>query len=179
MKRLWGITALSTILLYATPAAAQMAASGPYIGGAIGGATVKLDLNEINLIDDTALAWKVLAGYRWKNFAIEADYRAMEKLTAVFPGSDVTSRTRGFQGSALLFLPVGPVDFFGRAGAFRWTLETGLANVIEETTGTDFAYGGGIALRIGSASLRAEYERSQIEGLTNPHMITAGVTLAF
>ena len=43
-------------------------AEGIYITGAIGAAAVKLDLDDINILDDTTLAWKLGAGYRWRHF---------------------------------------------------------------------------------------------------------------
>lgn len=181
MRRLWEIGVLVVLLGYASPALAQggLAAEGPYIAGSVGAALIRLDLDEINLIDDTTIAWKAGAGYRSRYLAFEVDYRSLNKLTAAFPGADLTASTTGFQGSMLLILPAGPFEIFGRGGWFRWKHLAGVADDITETTGTDFAYGAGAALRLGTFSLRAEYERFQVDFLRDLQMVSAGITIGF
>ena len=181
MRRLWGIVVLVALLGCASPALAQgsLAAEGLYISGSVGAALIRLDLDEINLIDDTTIAWKAGAGYRARYFAIEIDYRSLSKLTTIFPGADLTSRTTGLQASMLLILPAGPLDIFGRGGWFRWAHETGIAADITEMKGTNFAYGAGVALRLGTFSLRAEYERFQVDFLRDLQMVSAGITIGF
>ncbi len=181
MKRLCGIGVLVVLLGCTSPALAQggLAAEGSYIAGSIGAALIRLDVDEINLIDDTTIAWKAGAGHRSRYIAFEIDYRSLRELTASFPGSDLTARTTGFQGSMLLILPAGPFEIFGRGGWFRWKHETGIAGDITETKGTDFVYGAGAALRLGTFSLRAEYERFRVDFLQDLQMVTAGITIGF
>ena len=179
MKRLWEIGVLVVVRGHASPALAQggLAAQGTYIAGSIGAAAIRLDADEINLIDDTTITWKVGLGQRWRYFAFEIDYRSLNELTAIFPGADLTMSTTGFQGSMLLILPAGPLGIFGRGGLFRWKHRSGIAEDITETKGADFAYGAGVALRLGSFSLRAEYERFQVEFLRDLQMVSAGITI--
>ena len=181
MRRLCGIGVLVVLLGCASPAFAQrgLAAEGSYIAGSIGAALIRLDVDEINLIDDTTIAWKAGVGYRSRYIAFEIDYRLLSELTAIFPGSDLTARTTGFQGSVLLIFPAGPFEIFGRGGWFRWKHETGIAGEITETKGADFAYGAGAALRLGTFSLRAEYERFRVDFLQDLQMVTAGITIGF
>ncbi len=181
MRRLWGSAVLVVLLGHASPALAQggLAAEGPYIAGSVGAALIRLDIDDVDLIDDTTIAWKAGLGYRGRYFAVEVDYRSLRELTAAFPGADLTASTTGFQGSMMLILPAGPVDLFGRGGWFRWKHESGIAAEITETKGTDFAYGVGIALRLGTFSLRAEYERFQVDFLRDLQMVTAGITIGF
>ena len=72
------------------------------------------------------------------------------------------------------------LDLFGRGGAFFWKnkVKLGDGKLEAETDGTDFAWGFGAAFRLGSFSLRAEYERAEISSL-KPWMVTAGATIAF
>ncbi len=180
MRRLWGFGVLVVFLGCASPALAQgLQAQGPYIAGSAGAALVRLDIDDINLIDDTTIAWKAGAGYRSRNIAFEVDYRSLRELTAIFPGADLTARTTGLQASMLLILPAGPFEIFGRGGWFRWKHETGIIDEITETKGTDFAYGGGAALRAGTFSLRVEYERFNVDFLRDLQMVTVGITIGF
>ena len=162
-------------LLVADSALAQMKAQGVYIGGAVGGGFLKTD---DGAFDDASVAWKGLVGFRTKFFAIEGDYRHLGSIVGALEG--IKSKTSGFQGSGLLMIPVGPVDIYGRGGAFFWKNEIKVSdeNVLD-TEGTDFAWGGGLALRLGSFSLRAEYERAEIEELDKPWIATLGMSVAF
>lgn len=172
------LVVVATGLLYVQPALAQsgggLQAQGPYIGGAAGGGWLK---SEDGSFDEVGVAWKVLSGFRSKFFAIEADYRNMGSITGALEG--LKSTTKGFQTSALLMLPVGPLDLYGRGGAFFWKNKVAVGDVSEEIDGTAFGYGGGLAVRIGGFSLRAEYEVAQIEELNNPWIATGGITIAF
>ena len=177
MRKLPVFLAALLFVFVADSALAQgggMKAQGFYIGGAIGGGFLK---TEDGFFDDASVAWKGLAGFRTKFFAIEGDYRHLGSITGALEG--VKSKTTGFQASGLLMLPVGPVDFYGRGGAFFWKNEVTAGTAVTELDGTSFAWGGGIALRLGSFSLRAEYERAEIEELANPWIATLGATIAF
>ncbi len=180
MRRLWEIGVLVVLVGASSPVLAQgLQAEGPYIAGSAGAALIRLDIDDINLIDDTTIAWKAGAGLRSRYVAFEVDYRSLRELTAIFPGADLTAETTGFQASMLLILPAGPFEIFGRGGWFRWKHQTGIVDEITETTGTDFAYGAGAALRLGSFSLRAEYERFKVDFLRDLQMVTAGITIGF
>ena len=196
MKRLWVFALLLLLALTSfEPALAQnqqssqggkLKAQGIYIGGSAGVGLTKLDLDEINLLDDSSLAWKAVAGYRWRNFAVEFDYRSLAKLEATIPGSELTAEAKGFSGSALLLLPLGPVDFFGRIGTFRATTKIGIGDAVNETKEWALIYGGGLGFRAGSFTIRAEYERPKLEPLIDGvasnvelHQFTGGFTIAF
>jgi len=182
MKRLWVLVPVLLMLAYATPALAQggkLKAQGIYIGASGGVGLTKLDLSEINLLDDSALVWKAVAGYRWRYFAVEFDYRSLSQVKAVFPGSELTAKSKGFTGSLLLILPLGPIDLFGRGGGHRATSDVGFLDDIERTEEWALVYGGGIGFRVGSFALRAEYERLDLEAISELNQITGGFTIAF
>ncbi|NKB90332.1 MAG: outer membrane beta-barrel protein [Acidobacteria bacterium] len=180
MKRLWVLLLLAAVVWVAEPVEAQgLKAEGFYIGGSVGAGLTKLEFDQINLLDDSALVWKVGAGYRWRFFAIEFDYRQLSQLNAILPGSEITADSKGFTGSLLLILPAGPIDLYARGGGHRATTKVGLGDDITETEEWALMYGGGIAFRIGSFSLRAEYERPQLDAISDLHQVTAGFTVAF
>jgi hypothetical protein len=182
MKKLWVVVPVLLMFAYAEPALAQdgkLKAEGFYIGGSAGVGLAKVDLDEINLLDDSALAWKAAAGFRWRYFAIEFDYRSMSQVAAVFPGSELTAKSKGFTGSLLLILPLGPVDIFGRGGGHRATSTVGFLDDLTETKEWVLLYGGGLGFRVGSFALRFEYERLDIEAIAEMNQITGGFTVAF
>lgn len=164
-------------LLYAQPALAQgggIRAQGVYIGAAAGGGWLKTADGEF---DDVDVAYKFIGGYRARHFAIEIDYRSLGSVSGALEG--LQSKTTGYQPSALLMLPLGPVDIYGRGGAFFWKNKVSVGDISAEIDGTAFGFGGGLALRVGSFSLRAEYEKELIEELNNPWLATLGFTIAF
>jgi hypothetical protein len=176
--RKWPLLLAAFLFLFmADSALAQgegMKAQGIYIGGAVGGGFLKTD---DGFFDDASVAWKGMLGFRTKFFALETDYRHLGSITGALSG--VKSKTKGFQASGLLMIPVGPVDLYGRGGAFFWKNTITAGSLDTEIDGTDFAWGGGVALRLGSFSLRAEYERAEIEELDKPWIATLGMTIAF
>ena len=83
MKRLWILLPLLAVVAFAEPASAQgLKAEGFYIGASAGAGLTKLEFENINLLDDSALVWKVGAGWRWRFVAIEFDYRQLSQLNA-------------------------------------------------------------------------------------------------
>lgn len=182
MKKLWILVPVLLMFAYAEPALAQggkLQAQGFYIGGSGGVGLTKLDFDEINLLDDSALLWKAVAGVRWRYFALEFDYRSLSQVKAVFPGSELTAKSKGFTGSLLLILPVGPIDLFGRGGGHRATTTVGFGDDLNETKEWVLVYGGGLGIRMGSFALRFEYERLDLEAITELNQLTGGFTIAF
>jgi len=182
MKRLWVLALVLLLFVCAEPVLAQggkLSAQGFYIGGSAGVGLTKLDFNEINLLDDSSLVWKAAAGYRWRYFAVEFDYRSLSQVKAVFPGSELTAESKGFTGSVLLILPLGPIDFFGRGGGHRATSTVGFVGSEAETKEWVLVYGGGLGFRVGSFTLRFEYERVDLEAIAELHQLTGGFTIAF
>jgi hypothetical protein len=181
MKKLWVLLPVLCLVAYAAPAAAQgkLKAEGFYIGASGGLGLTKLDIDEINLLDDSSVAWKAITGYRSRNFAMEFDYRSLSEVKAIFPGSELTASAKGFATSALLILPLGPVDLYGRGGVWRASTKVGFGADIVEDKQWAWMYGAGLAVRIGSFSLRAEYERPSLEAISNLHIVTGGFTVAF
>jgi len=182
MKRLWVLVTVLLLFAYADSALAQggkLKAQGFYIGGSGGVGLTKLDFDAINLLDDSALVWKAVTGYRWRYFALEFDYRSLSQIKAVFPGSELTAKSKGFTGSLLLILPLGPVDIFGRGGGHRATSTVGFNEDLTETKEWSLLYGGGLGIRVGSFALRFEYERLDLEAISELNQVTGGFTIAF
>jgi len=179
MRKAGILLILLTMVFVANSAEAQgMKAAGIYFGGAVGTGHLT---SQAGLFDGSAVAWKGMAGFRSKFFALEADYRDMGSIKAGGIASGLKNKTKGFQTSALLILPIGPIDIYGRGGVFFWKNKTtlGNGNLDAELSGTDFGWGGGLGFRLGSFGVRLEYEKAEISQINKPWMATIGATLAF
>ncbi|HZN12589.1 MAG TPA: outer membrane beta-barrel protein, partial [Blastocatellia bacterium] len=136
--------------------------------------------------EDEGKGFKAIIGARpfdW--LAIEANYVDLGETEGTFTnGPFVGERTElesdGFNFSGLLFLPVGPVDLFARAGFISWDSKARLPefDLSDKDDGMDFSYGAGAQFRIWSLSLRAEYEVFDISP-DKVDMISVGIMWTF
>ena len=117
-KYILAATALAATLGATTALAVD---NGIYVGASVGDASV--DINEGGFdIDDSATAFKVNVGWRILDWAgIEANYVDLGEVDGEFDGLGLVDEpleyeADGINFSGLLFLPVGPVDLFARAG---------------------------------------------------------------
>jgi hypothetical protein len=74
---------------------------------------------------------------------------------------------------AVGLLPIGPVDLFAKVGLVSWDTDI-RARLIptdvvdtDSDSGTDAAYGIGVALRLGKVAIRAEGEQFRIADATD------------
>jgi hypothetical protein len=165
---------------------AQAADNGFYLGGGVTQAKVDNigddfdtgDLDDFEL-DDTA--WKLIAGFRPVNFfAIEANYVDLGDEERTVGGIRFNAGAKAFTAYAVGFLPIPVVDVYAKAGLARWESEAtavGLFDLDEE--GTDFAYGAGVQVHLGSLAARLEYEQFDIENTDGVELLTLGATWTF
>jgi len=164
-----------TLLLGATPAVA--ADNGIYLGASVGQSGVQDDVIDF---DADATGFKGILGWRFLDWlAVEANYVDFGSGSDRILGEKVEVSADGFSLSAVGFLPVGPVDLFARVGAIDWSgdirsPEFGRGGA----DGTDLTYGLGAQFRVWSLSLRAEYERFELDDV-DADMISVGVTWTF
>ncbi len=90
-------------------------------------------------------------------------------------GVPTDAKTTGWDAFGVLTLALGPIDFFGKVGAIAWDIEV---DTFKETD-TDLAYGLGLALRLGSFSVRGEYERFDIADTDEVGMYSIGLAYMF
>lgn len=164
-----------TLLLGAAPAVA--ADNGIYLGASVGQSGVQDDVIDF---DADATGFKGILGWRFLDWlAVEANYVDFGSGSDRILGEKVEVSADGFSLSAVGFLPVGPVDLFARVGVIDWSgdirspeFDRGSAD------GTDLTYGLGAQFRVWSLSLRAEYERFELDD-ADADMISVGVTWTF
>lgn len=167
---------LATALLMAS-SAGMAADNGIYLGASLGKANIDIDQGFAR-VDSDDTGFKFTAGIRpldW--FAIEASYVNFGE-----PEQGVlAANADGISAFGVFFLPVGPVDLFAKGGliSFDSSIEVdGLGDIYRED-GTDLAYGVGVQLRLLSLSVRAEYEKFDIDDAKDVNMLSLGVFYTF
>jgi len=188
MKKILLVVAF-VVAVAATPASAVD--NGFYIGGSLGGSSLDVrdvddDFGDIDFSDgDTA--YKLFAGYRFLSFlAVEAgyvDFGDPADLVGDIDQIDVQIGVSGWDAFALGILPVGPVDVFAKLGVIAWDADIRAAfeDLVDRDSdsGTDVAYGLGVALRLGSFAIRIEGEMFDVDGADELYMLSAGATFTF
>jgi opacity protein-like surface antigen len=177
---------------------AQAADNGIYVGLGLGNAKVEeKDVLDDFDFDQDGLGYKVFIGVRpldWLGF--EADYVNFGDKDEDY-SFDVAGETfdfnlklegYGIAGYAVGFIPIGPVDIFGKVGLVSWDTKAksdGVAGLPETAfnwqrdSGEDLAYGVGVQFRLLSLGLRAEYEIFDIDGLDDANFLSVGVSYTF
>lgn len=171
---------LSPAALLGMSATALAADNGIYIGGSVGQANMEID-NIPGLTaqdfkgDDTG--YKFIVGIRPLDWlAVEANYVDFGSPRDTVAGTRIKANGDGITASVIGFLPLGPIDLFARAGLISWDADLGGRL---STDGTDLAYGVGAQFRVWSLSVRAEYEKFDVDHLDDLSMFSIGATFTF
>jgi hypothetical protein len=177
------IIALATLSLGLAALPARAADNGIYLGGSIGQGGVQFEdsLDEFDFdYDASSTAFKLIAGWRFLDWlAVEGNYVDFGSGDDNVAGDRIETDGNGISLSAVGFLPVGPVDLFARAGIIDWSGDVksqAFGNGSDD--GTDLTYGVGAQFRVWSLSLRAEYERFDLDR-TDADLFSIGVTWTF
>jgi len=181
------------VILVAAAAPASAIENGFYIGGSIGGSSLEVrdfddEFGDLRFSDgDTA--YKLFAGFRFLNFlAVEAGYVDLGDPTDIVGDVEgdplrVQIGVKGWDVFAVGLLPIGPVDLFVKVGVVSWDADIiavlGDAIDSDSDSGTDAAYGIGVALRLGKVALRAEGEQFNIADADDVYMFSVGATFTF
>jgi hypothetical protein len=180
MKTVSKIMFMCAVLTMTFSANDLKAQDGLYFGGSIGPSFVNKKISDVVWedvkIDGNEFSYKVYAGYKLPAFlAIEGGYRNLGKIS-----DDIAEHnSSGWDLNAKANLSLGPVQFFGKAGAFfnnvKVTFEDPLHPDINENN-TKFMFGFGAGLNIERLGLRAEWESLDITQGNQVSMLTAGIT---
>jgi len=175
MRKHFLTPALTALALTGMPAVA--ADNGIYLGGSIGQSSVQDDGIDY---DASSTGFKLIAGWRFLDWlALEGNYVDFGSGDDNVEGDRIETDVSGVSLSAVGFLPVGPVDLFARAGIIDWSGDVksqAFGNGSDD--GTDLTYGIGAQFRVWSLSLRAEYERFDLDR-TDADLFSIGVTWTF
>jgi hypothetical protein len=170
---------LLVIPLAAATATAQAADNGFYVGASIGQAGMEDLVDDLDFdADDTG--YKVFAGFRFFDWlGAEASYIDLGSPSDEILGEDVNGDADAFDAFLVGFLPITTFDVFAKVGAVAWDSRFDIEDVdfVDDDDGVDLAYGVGAQFRLGSAALRAEYERFEFG--RDADMVSVGVSWTF
>jgi hypothetical protein len=160
--------------------AAVLAQAKPYIGGCIGASFYDTELEDVKgddfKLDGNEFAWKIFGGIRAARFwALEGGYVNFGKIQNTVVDTDLESHTTGWDLFAVLNLPLGPLDAFGKAGILWWRTDSKIEDDPFDVKGYDFTWGLGAAIRLGGVGIRAEFESFEMDGDDKLMTLTAGV----
>jgi OOP family OmpA-OmpF porin len=173
------------MLLFLVYPLTAFGAGGFYLGGSVGRSSMETELSAVGTedltLDENNISYKAFGGIHLNNFlSAEGGYRSMGEAETEVLGYSLSSSTKGWDVTALGRAGLlGLVHVFAKAGMFFWTTESALDSQGDETTGSDFMWGVGATITLGSLGVRLEWEKLEVGDLNNLSMISAGVTFGF
>lgn len=181
MKRAMKISTLAGLLLVMSIGLSELKAQdGLYFGASVGPSYVNTKITDITLddikVDGKDMAYKIYAGYKLPAFlALEGGYRSLGKI-----GDDISElNSSGWDLNAKANLSLGPLQIFGKAGAFFNNVKVTFQDPIHpdiNKNNTKFMFGFGAGLNIKKLGIRAEWESLDLSKENKASMLTAGIT---
>jgi len=175
------------LLLLAAESSAQMLEPpvGLYVGGAITQSKVdsgNFSSDDFDDIDDKDHGWKATLGYRFnRNLGVEGSFIYFGESTAqsASMGGPFLAESRALTAYALGFVPLGPVDVFGKIGLGRVDAQGNVGSLEYDERQNKIAYGIGAQMRLNRFAVRAEYEKFDTDVIGDLDMISLGLTYTF
>jgi OOP family OmpA-OmpF porin len=179
MKRTFRFLAAAAFL-HAFPA---LGADGFYLGAGAGVATFRDEVNA-ETFDSDDVGVRAFAGWRFDavplvDFAVEAAYTDFGRPSQTVNGQEVEFKLRGSSLAGLLIFPLGPLDFYGKAGILGWKSDRNVPGTTTSRSGTDPFYGVGAGFYFWKIGIRAEYERFQIKDTDRVEMLSVNALIQF
>lgn len=168
-RHLLFILALLGSLILCSPARAEVGAFEAYLGGSIGQSTLENDVEDFSF-DEKDTAWRLFLGGRSGllpilDVALEGGYRDLGDPGTTVAGQSLDVSLKGYDLSALVIFPIGPVDLFLKGGGMTYTVDSSFAWLDKDERGSGFLYGAGIGARFWKLGVRAEYELMDVDEL--------------
>jgi hypothetical protein len=155
-------------------AAPTGASAEAYAGFGLGRASVELDG-----FDENDSAQKLIVGYIFDlpavDFSVEGGY---VDFGSPRDGGALLEIT-GLDAFAVAGVDFGLVGIFGKAGLMFWDADASAPGISASDDGSDPAYGIGLRFNVGSAEIRTEYERFEIDEIDDLNLISASVIWRF
>ena len=185
-------------------ATAFAAEPGFYVGGSYGQTTIKATTPVLIVppgtprvfdLDNDEDGYKVYLGYNFVPwFGLEGGYVVLgnpeEDFLVGTTNVNAEIEAGGFEGFAVVTMPLGPFDVFGKVGGFTGTVDfdakvqpvggpSTFYSADSDNADGMLAYGGGAAFNFGHWSIRAEYEEYDADNIDDLYFISAGLVYHF
>jgi opacity protein-like surface antigen len=198
MKRAMLLFAFVVTLVAACGTSEAADLLGPYIGGAVGGSTVRVDQSIAGTPNDVTerhTGWKAMVGIRPLSMVgAELEYLDFGNPSYTDGAATGVIDSKAVALSALLYAPIPlPVfDLYGKLGVARLQTDVnghvaGLfcpvgfpdcGTIAVSRHDTSVAYGAGVQFKFAPVAVRAEYERVETSH-SSPDMFSLGLTWTF
>ena len=167
---------------------------GPYLGLSLGAFSYEKDNRPFGIhVDDTTSAYRIIGGYRFnEHFALEGAWGEtgdIEDTVTVGTsqgdlGIDVKGEYEVLTIRALGIMPLGEkVSLYGGLGYYNATVTTHILADVGSYDFEDRANGatvvGGVEFKLERMNIRAEIERSEVDGGTDTWDINVGMLFRF
>lgn len=171
------LAALCTLLL-----PSLSCASGVYLGGGIGYATLEDRPGTPSglAFDESDTAYRAFGGYRFDWLPIVSVSGEVGYRQAGQPSTGALNyEASGVDYSLLGGLGLGPVELFARVGRIRYDLDKAVGSLRNEFDGSAALYGIGARFSLFGLGVRAEYEKIDIDELDNLGMLSLSAFFEF
>lgn len=181
MKKLFiPFSLLLTTPLYSLTASAG-SDSGVYVGGGIGRSSVEIN-TQLADFDEDATGYKILAGYNFGlvplvDLAVEADYRDFGTFETA--GGAVETDATAFNVYGLAGLNFGLIGVFAKLGYSDVEVDADLGDFSLNDSDSANSWGLGAKVYLTSFSIRAEYEKFDVDEVDDLSMLSVSGTLTF
>jgi opacity protein-like surface antigen len=184
MMKLKTTAIAAPLLLLAAQANAQSIEPpvGLFVGGSISQSKFDVDNSSISGIDDKDNGWKAILGYRFnRNLGVEGSFNYMgtAKTPSASVGGDYLAEARAIPAYGVGFLPLGPVDLFGKIGIALVDAQGNVDGAEYDDRGSEFTYGVGVQFRLNRFAIRAEYEKFDTDVIGGLDLMSLGATYTF
>ncbi len=157
-KRVYSAAVGAALLLLASTAHA--AGAGLYVGvGAGRGAIADATTAQVDM--DSNVFYSGLVGYRIGvvplfDFAIEGQYTDFGDFKPKNSAINAQADASAFAANLLAILPIGPIDFYAKAGAAKLSFESTVSGTTTKNDSTNPMYGLGIGFRVPYVGVRLQ-----------------------
>lgn len=195
MKRLvWIVMAIGLAQVAYAQEDAKEEDRGPYIGLSLGSFNYEREFHPFQIhIDDTTSAYRIIGGYRFsEHFAFEGAWGEtgdIEDTVTVRTsqgdlGIDVKGEYEVLTIRALGIMPLGEkVSLYGGLGYYNATVTTHILADVGSYDFEDRANGatvvGGVEFKLERMNIRAEIEKSEVDGGTDTWDVNVGMLFRF
>jgi hypothetical protein len=178
MSQLVPAGGIAALTLAAFTPLAIAADNGVYLGAGFTKARVDDLATQLDFDDES---FKLIAGFRPLDaFGVELNYIDLGRDHVAIGPLAVSAKSKAYAGYAVGFLPLAPVDLFAKAGVARWEAETTSSAFGRlKDDGTEFAWGAGLQVRLGSLGVRLEYESFDVGRDSRSELVSLGATWTF
>jgi len=179
-------TSALAILMVVVLGASPVLAKGMYVGAGIGNTFYSSEFSvddvtdQVTNIDENSTAWKIFGGYKGNGIiGIEGGYRDFGNVSTDVEGGTFETSTTGWDIEALAHLEITLLDLFAKAGVlFSDTSET-YPDGAESSSDTNFLWGLGAGVHLGTIGARLEWESVAVSGSDNLSVVSLSATLGF